>query len=152
MCNVTSACMTHWYVWHDAFIYVTWLLHMYDMTSWYVWHDSFIRVTWLTHMWHIWCTAMRIAKTGHSHSHVWHDSFICVQWLIHTWHNSFIAMPLAKSGHSCSYVRHDALIRDKTLIHMQKSHAPCESGSYATYLSQNILSFIGLFCRMSSLL
>jgi len=28
--------MTHSYVWHDSFICVTWLIHMYDMTHSYV--------------------------------------------------------------------------------------------------------------------
>jgi len=50
------------YVWHDSFIFVTWLIHMCGMTHSYVWHDSFICVTWLIH-------------TGDmTHSYVWHDS------------------------------------------------------------------------------
>jgi len=35
MCN-----MTHVYVWHDPFIFVTWLMYMCDVTHSYVWHDS----------------------------------------------------------------------------------------------------------------
>jgi len=76
--------MTHSYVWHESFMYVTRLIHMCAMTHSYVWQDSFICVTWLIH--------------------VWHDSFICVTWLIHTfvtwlihmcdmthvWHDSFM--------------------------------------------------------------
>ena len=40
------------YVRHDSdsFIWVTWLIHMFDMTHSHVWHDSFIRVTWLIHV------------------------------------------------------------------------------------------------------
>jgi len=63
--------MTHSYVWHDLFIFATWLIHMCDMTYSYVRHDSFICVTWLIHM----CDMTR--------SYVWHDSFICATWLIH---------------------------------------------------------------------
>jgi len=65
-------------VWRDAFICVTWLIHMCDMTHSYVRHDSFICVTWLIHM----CDM--------THSYVWHDSFICATWLIYVWHDSFI--------------------------------------------------------------
>jgi len=61
--------MTHSYVWHDAFICVTWRIHMCDMTHSYVWHDSRKRVTTLIHM----CDM--------THSYVWHDSFICVTCL-----------------------------------------------------------------------
>jgi len=52
-CDMTHpyVCQDSLYVWHDSFISVTWLIHMYDMThpyvchdSSYVWHDSFIRV------------------------------------------------------------------------------------------------------------
>ena len=63
--------MTHSYVWHDSFICVTWLIHIWDMTYSYVWHDSFIRVTWLIHM----CDM--------THWNMWHDSFICATWLIY---------------------------------------------------------------------
>jgi len=36
----------HWYLWHDSFLRVTWLILTCDMTHSYVWHDSFLRVTW----------------------------------------------------------------------------------------------------------
>ena len=76
--------MTHSYVWHDSFIWVTWLIHMCDLTHSYVWLDSFICVTRLIHMCHM------------THSYVWHDQFICVTWLMHmcdmthsyVWHDS----------------------------------------------------------------
>ena len=41
-CDMTYSCicdMTHSYIWHDSFIYVTWPVHM--------WHDLSIRDTWL---------------------------------------------------------------------------------------------------------
>jgi len=35
------------FMWHDSFIWVSWLIHTCDLASSYVWHDSFICVTWL---------------------------------------------------------------------------------------------------------
>jgi len=61
--------MTHSYVRHDAFICVTWLVHMCDMTHSYVWHDSLICNTW------------RIHTCDMTYSYVCHDLFICVIWL-----------------------------------------------------------------------
>jgi len=57
--------MTHSYVWHDSFIYMTLLIYTCDMTHSYVWHDAFTRVTWLIHI----CDM--------THSHVWYASFMC---------------------------------------------------------------------------
>jgi len=37
MCDIT-----HWFVWHDSFVCVTWLIYMCDMTHLYVWHDSHV--------------------------------------------------------------------------------------------------------------
>ena len=93
---------THVCVWHDSYIYVTWLIwqgegiwivlawYMYvcDMTHAWMWHTSFVYVTWLMYV----CDV--------THSYVWHDSFICVTWLIHmcdvthsyVWHDSFICV------------------------------------------------------------
>ena len=44
-------CMSHIWVrrWHLNES-VTWIICMCDMTHWYVWHDSFICVTWLKHI------------------------------------------------------------------------------------------------------
>jgi len=39
-----------WHMWHDTFIYVTWLIYICDMTHWYMWHDWFGYVAWLIHM------------------------------------------------------------------------------------------------------
>jgi len=75
-------------VWHDSFICVTWLIHMYDiftaqhhmsaMTPPYLSHDSFICVTWLIHM-----CAM-------THSYVCHDSFMCAMTYSYVWHASHL--------------------------------------------------------------
>jgi len=89
--------ITHSYVWHDSFICMTrlihvwhhsiirkvrltdmiditlscvWLIHMYDMTHSHVQHDSSVCVTWLIHM----CNM--------THFYVWHGSLTCVSWLI----------------------------------------------------------------------
>jgi len=59
-----------WYVWHDTFICVTWLVHMCDMTHSFVWRDVFIRVLYLIHMRDV------------AHSEVWYDAFICVIWCV----------------------------------------------------------------------
>ena len=80
--------MTHSYVWHDAFICVTWRIHVYDMHLSYVvvhmcdmghshmWHDAFMCVIcwfiWMSHATYVW------------HECVWHDPSMCVSWLIHT--------------------------------------------------------------------
>ena len=55
--------MTHSYEWHDSFICVTWLIH--------VWHNSVIHVTWIIHT----CDVI--------HSYEWHNSFTVVTLLIH---------------------------------------------------------------------
>ena len=105
--------MTHSYVWHDAFICVTWRIHMCDMTHSYVWHDSFIFVTWLIHM------------RDMTHSYIWHDSFICVTCLMYmcdmthscVWHDSFkLLMRLVYTCEIiCSYVWHDSFINDSCI-------------------------------------
>ena len=44
--GVMTLCdMTHLCVWHDAFICMTWFIHVWGMTHSYVRHDSFICVT-----------------------------------------------------------------------------------------------------------
>ena len=75
-----SACyvcdMTPSYVWHDSFIFVTWLLHVCDITHSYVQND--ICGTWLLHMCDMTC------------SYVWPDSFMCVT----------LPLPMCKMTHS----------------------------------------------------
>jgi len=90
--------MTLLYLWHDSFVCVMWLIHVYDMTRMCVWHDSLLCVTWLVMyvrvtwldvcvcVWHD-CLLMR----------VWHDLLI---WYVHwcmtewcmSWHHSVIHM------------------------------------------------------------
>jgi len=48
----TRRMMLYWYVWHNPFVYGTWLSHghfTWGMPDWYVWHVSFVCVTWLIH-------------------------------------------------------------------------------------------------------
>jgi len=132
-CLISVTSMTHSYVWHDSFavramrrsaahvwhdsvIYMTWLIHMWDMTHSYVRHDSFICGTWLIHLWDM------------TRSSTWHDSIVCVTWLIHmwdrthsyVWHDSFIygtwLIHMCDMTHS--YVGHDAFVCVTWLIHM----------------------------------
>jgi len=71
-CRWLTHTMTLLYMWHDSFIWVTWLIHMCDMTH-SVWSRGFHsgRRGKHHHMWQI-CDV--------THSYVWCDSFICVSW------------------------------------------------------------------------
>ena len=85
--------MTHFYVWHDSYIGVTWNIHMWDMMHSYVRHDAFMwfHICDMTH-WYVWhhsfeCVACYIHMCNMTHSYVlatsfcvWHDSFIRVTW------------------------------------------------------------------------
>jgi len=54
-CILIGVCdNAHSYIWHDALMYVTWLIRIHDMTNLYMqddafnmWHDSWMYVTWL---------------------------------------------------------------------------------------------------------
>jgi len=92
--------MTHSYVWHDAFICVTWLIHMFDMIQSYVWHDSFICafscVTWHIHM------------RSMTHSCAWQNSLqqTCGR---HEWcrtHEPWVMSHTSKHSLSRTRVRH----------------------------------------------
>jgi len=92
--------MTHSYMWRDSFIYVqhdaficaTWHIHICDTI-----HDSFIYVTWLIHI----CGTWRIHMCDMTHSYMWHDT-----WLIHICDVTHSYM----CNMTHSYVRHDAFI------------------------------------------
>jgi len=113
---------THSYVWHDSFIFLTWLIltcdmtppcdmtrlfhlcdmtfrvcnvpiHMWDMIHSYLQCDNMCDIT-LPFVWHYSSYVWR------AHSYVWHDSFLCVTWLVHmcdmtrsyVWHDSFLCV------------------------------------------------------------
>jgi len=63
---------------------VTWLLHTCDMTHAYVWHDSF---TWMSRDFFLelrmWCVVQHATWIDMTPSYVWHYSCICVTWLLH---------------------------------------------------------------------
>jgi len=79
--------MTHSYMWHDTFIYVTWLIHICDMTHSYVRHASFTCKIWPVYMWDMtrsnerhdsfkWETRL-VQMRDMTRSNERHDSFIC---------------------------------------------------------------------------
>jgi len=129
--------MTHWYVWHDSLIRVTWLIGIWhDMhpflagctetcRTWllHIWHDSFTCVTWNIHM------SCGCIETFVTRLLFGHDSFV---WFLHKWHDSFVTWHIDMSCgmhrdlcdmtcvtwliHMChmthSYAWHENLIRD----------------------------------------
>jgi len=139
MCNVT-----HSYVWRDAFICVTWLLHVCDMTHSYVWRDSFIRVPFSewhhTHEWvipHIWMshithtnesyyTYERVSRSHHSHSYTWHNSSMTVTRLIddcdmtHSYARYALNVCVTWRIHVCSYDRetHSYMWHNRPHLHV----------------------------------
>jgi len=135
--------MTGSYVWHDLFIFVTWLVYMCDMihaTKWQlccslrvrdsVWHDWFICVTWIIHMLDmterchtlVHMCNMTLSYVGHDSCHTYEP--VCVTWIIHmldmtdryVQHDSFICWTwlICNMTHSC--VWHD--LYATWLIHM----------------------------------
>jgi len=101
--------MTLWYLGHDSFIYVIWLIDICDMTHSYMWHDSSIYV--LTEICHIGVWVMSHRCTVQFGAPVWHDSLLFI-W--HMWHDSYTCVTWL--NHICdmarSYVWHDSLICD----------------------------------------
>jgi len=97
VCSANSKCIgSHFFVWHDSFMWTTWLISMRDMFV--VWHDSFICmndsficVTWLI---------QKCDITPQYARHVCrHDPFMRVTWLVymwdmthsHVWHGTFLS-------------------------------------------------------------
>jgi len=125
MCDMTHLYVwddAYSYVWHDSFIWATWLLHMCDMTPSYGRHDSFICVTWLVHL-----CAM-------THSYVCHDSFMWFDELI--FHHSFMCS-YERRIHMCamthSYVCHDSFMC--SYHHMKETTSTWRSHGMSTWRS-----------------
>ena len=119
-----------------------------DVTCWrYTWHDAFIRVTWLIHMQQdsLVCVTWLIYMCGMTHSYVWHDPFICVTRPIHmcdtthsyVWHDPFTCVTwlIGICDMTDLYVWHDWLIRNMTwLIHVcVMTHVTYESWPFSVH-------------------
>ena len=109
--------MSHFYMCHDSFRSVTWLIFTSDMAHSYVWHDSCLRVTWpvsacdMTRLtgWGCICKVDDAAQPKKhswdmSHFYMWHDTFLCVTWLILTCDMTHV------------YVCHDSFLRVTWLV------------------------------------
>jgi len=95
ICDETHLCV--WHVYGGSFIFMTWLIHwlVCGMTHSYLWHDAFICVTRLIHACDMVCGMTHsyydrtwlVYMCDKTHScvwhGVWHDSFIFMTWLIH---------------------------------------------------------------------
>ena len=138
----------------------TWLFHMYDMTHPYVWHDSFLYATWLICVceaflrayhsfepqspyacgwvsWHTWCKDLIW--------HTWCKDLMCHRWCWHLiWHTS--CKHLVSLMHHCIpvtrlrrliayawvmsriiYVWHATFICGTCLIHLSHDSSICET-------------------------
>jgi len=85
---------------------------MCDMTHSYVWHDLFIWVTWLTHICDMICATWPIHMCDMTYLYEWHNSLIYATRYVR--HDSFICLTqLCKVHTSCSL----ALARALTLSH-----------------------------------
>jgi len=135
-------------LWHNSFIFVTWLSHtcnfthlrvlkiwlihmsdmipshVCDMTHTCVWHDSF------TCVWHdsFICATWRTRTCYTTHPYLQHYSFICATWLTYmcvTWHelsaerNTWHEWDMTHMYNMThSYVHHDSLISATWLTHL----------------------------------
>jgi len=103
--------MTHSYVWHDSFLFVTWLIDIIsvDMSK----ENHFTCVKWLIHMWDM------------THSLVWHNLFTCVTWLIHTCdmtHSYQIGRHVKENIRLYMYfMTHSYVWHDSSVTHTEKS-------------------------------
>jgi len=131
--------MTHSYMWHDSFTYVTRLIDMWrdwficDMTYSHVWYDACCHC-------HTACVASLIHIREMTHSHMRHDSFICditdsyVTWLVicemtysRVWfdacchcHTACVTWPIQISDMIRSHTWHNSFICDITDLHVTR--------------------------------
>jgi len=137
--------MTHLYVRHDSFMYVTWLIYMCVMTHSCMWRDSFMYVAFIytTQLINIKAAShvaeadMRRICTGaaqHSTSYPPHDSCMHVTWLIHRCHmtHSYKNSLRYSRGAYVPELRNTArLIHDMT--HSYTLHDPFKYAKSLTY-------------------
>jgi len=145
--------MTHSYVWHDSFMYVTWLI---PIGCWYhvcmthcceeTWlilmlHDSFICVTWLILIVCRFLICMTHCCEKTWLIHIWHDSFICVTWLI-----PIVCRYPIWTTHCCdmthSYVCRDLLIYGTALIYREQHSFICMRAVPLIHMEVPFHSFI----------
>jgi len=86
-CMVSLVChVTRWYVWHDIFKCVPWLIDLRHelvrgLTG--VWRGSLICVTWHILKYVPWLIELR-RQFAHGLTGLWHEPFLCVFLLQHT--------------------------------------------------------------------
>jgi len=131
----------------DSFLCEKWPIPMCDMTRFYVWHDSFLSVTWLI-SYVTWLNPQsnadfccKVSCTGVLHHYgtwliliwewlipMWHGSFLrdrihsCVTWQIYTWHQRDSVVCVTWIVRTCdvphAYVWHDSFVCVIWLTHM----------------------------------
>ena len=97
-----------------AFLWATWLLHMWNMAHSYLQHDSFLCAAQRTHLYvrH----AALILRCDLTHSYVRQDSLICETWRIHVCN-----MAHSHELTTHSHVRHDAIICVTDVAHANET-------------------------------
>jgi len=81
---------THSCIWHDSFMYVTWLIHICAMAQSFMWRHSCVHIdgwvmshTWMSHAkymnesWHIYDCAMSHGSVIYVTSHTWRSHHLC---------------------------------------------------------------------------
>jgi len=153
-CDVTYACHTTYpyamprsYVWHDAFMCMTWRIHVWhdvfmcdmmytcmtrdlfsDVTSPTAVNDLHVWVTWLTLMYNMPHYCMHTCEHAHTHKHT---------------HTQAHARTHAHS-HTHTGTHTHTTIREIRLYCLNWNH-------YGVATISRLLKMIGLFCRISSL-
>ena len=138
--------MTHWCVWHDSFMCVTWLIDVCDTTHSCVWHDSFVAhaficVTWLIH------------TCDMTHSYVWHDSFNkhkdamfctasyastppCSAHVLHCTTRRMPCCALQNKASLCLYDIASLFLYEWVMSHTSMSHVTHTSMSHVTHMNE----------------
>jgi len=96
-------------------------MHLCSTTYLYVWHAAFICVTWL-----IRCMTWRIHVCDMTHSCVWHDAFIREIWRIHTFSMTYVYMCDTTLSYVCqtACIRVMLLIHSQQMWHEEAKMFP----------------------------